>query len=312
MSGVHEFDSVFIPMPTQFSLARTCAPAAWSGGRWPNEDWIDGAFWWAGHEAGAACWRSVTQANEGVIVSGTGDPDLFPAWARRVLAPQAMLSRFADPVISEIEQSLPGLGHLNSGDMADGATFAVIGQSVSLASAGVTAARLCTMFHPGFSVANRTLWPLPRAEDLAESDPATIRPCGVTGRRAEAIVAVARLFASGDLPSDPTAFNDAHAARLLAAPGVGPWTVASTLIWGGGHSDTFPPGDAALLRAARAAYGLPELDHRALAERSRGWGTQRATAARLLWTDLFGHPGDRFTPARHPRTTGVRPWVSGC
>jgi 3-methyladenine DNA glycosylase/8-oxoguanine DNA glycosylase len=142
---------------------------------------------------------------------------------------------------------------------------------------------------------------MPPVESLAVARPDQVRPSGVTGKRAEAIVAAANLFASGEVPSDPGLFGEAHAARLLATPGVGPWTVASTLIWGGGHSGAFPPGDAALLRAARSSYGQHDLDHKGLAAISDGWGKEQAVAARLLWTDLFGHPGDDHTPARPPR-----------
>ncbi|MFM9107087.1 MAG: hypothetical protein ACKOWF_10375 [Chloroflexota bacterium] len=304
MTAVSASGAVAVPMPAGFSLARTCAPAAWAGGRWPNEDWIDGAFWWAGHDRGVACWRRVSAIGGGVLVEGTGDADGFADWAMRVLAPRPALDRAADPVIAALDRAFPGLGQLNSGDMADGATFAIVGQSVSLASAGVTASRLSAMFHPGFALAGRTLWPLPAPADLAAARPDRIRPCGVTGKRAEALVAAAALFAAAEIPGDPATFGETPAARLLSTPGVGPWTVASTLLWGGGHPDVFPPGDAALLRAARAACADPGLDHRGLEARSARWAGHRSVAARLLWTALFGHPGDAMTPGRGPAGPG--------
>src|SRR3712207_6971184 len=46
-----------------------------------------------------------------------------------------------------------------------------------------------------------------------------------------------------------------------------PWTAESTLLWGLGAADAFPTGDVALLRAARVAYGRPELDLRGLEDR---------------------------------------------
>jgi DNA-3-methyladenine glycosylase II len=294
-------NSIFVSMPDGFSLARTCAPAAWANGRWPNEDWIEGAFWWAGRDGGASCWRCVRPTDGGVIVEGTGDPALFPAWTERVLAPLAERLSWNDPVIAGIHRQHPGAGSLNSGNMADGAIFAIVGQSVSLASAGVTATRLAARFHPGFDVPGRVLWPLPDPRDLAVASWADIRASGVTGKRAEAIIAAARLFAEGSLPEDPCEFDGAAADALLRVVGVGPWTVASTLLWGGGARDVFPPGDAALLRAARAAYREPEMNHRDLEARASTWKPYQAIASRLLWLDLFGHPGDLQTAARPAR-----------
>ena len=288
-------------MPGDFSLARTCAPAAWAGGRWPNEDWIDGAFWWTGHDSGAHHWRTVRAVPGGIEVQGSGDETIVPAWAMRVLSPRSTPFAGSDPVVSAIEAALPGTGSLNNGDMADGMMFSIIGQSVSLASVGVTATRFAARFHEGFRLAGRTLWPLPTPEQVADSQWEAIQPCGVTGKRAQALVSAATLFARGDLPRDPAQFTSEHAAALLGVSGIGPWTVASTLLWGGGDPDVYPPGDAALLRAARTAYGEPDLDYRSLEIRSTAWGPERAVAARLLWTNLFGHPEDRFTESRPPR-----------
>lgn len=134
------------------------------------------------------------------------------------------------------------------------------------------------------------MWPLPSWSDLAAADPAFVRRSGVTTRRAETLVALGRAFADGkidDLPPLGPETEEA-AARLLAMPGIGPWTVASALLWGLGRPDAFPPGDAALLRAARRAYDEPGMDHRRLDRLSDGWRPARGVAARLLWLDLFG------------------------
>jgi DNA-3-methyladenine glycosylase II len=79
---------------------------------------------------------------------------------------------------------------------------------------------------------------------------------------------------------------------LTAFPMVGPWTAASSLLWGVGHVDVYPKGDVALLRAARLAYDNPGMTMRDLDRLSEEWRPQRGVAARLLWTNLLGAAWD--------------------
>jgi 3-methyladenine DNA glycosylase/8-oxoguanine DNA glycosylase len=79
----------------------------------------------------------------------------------------------------------------------------------------------------------------------------------------------------------------------MALPLVGRWTAESVVLWGIGAPDAHPTGDVALLRAARAAYGRPELTLKELDVLAEQWRPARGLAARLLWTELFG-------PAPHP------------
>ncbi len=56
--------------------------------------------------------------------------------------------------------------------------------------------RLCERFNGGVVVDGRQFWPPPLPEQLASSSAAFVRESGVTTKRAEALVAVATLFAS--------------------------------------------------------------------------------------------------------------------
>lgn len=274
------------------SLPLSCAPVAWTGGRWPNEEWESGRYWWVGYDAGEVAWRCVGPHPEGLAVSGTGTSEALAAWARRVFAPMLLDHLAGDPVVGRIAARASGMAALCNGSLFDGAVMSIVGQSISLASAGVTASRLAAQFHAGFDFAGRRLWPLPSAHDLADADPVFVRQSGVTGKRAEALVRLGRAFAGGEIPDHPGDGIGVAAEALLALPGVGPWTVASSLLWGLGVPDAFPSGDAALLRAARRAYGDPEMDHATLNRLSETWRPVRAVAARLLWLDLFGPAPD--------------------
>ena len=60
------------------------------------------------------------------------------------------------------------------------------------------------------------------------------------------------------------------------------------MLWGVGAPNAHPTGDVALLRAARQAYGNPDLSLRELDRLADAWQPARGIAARLLWTALFG------------------------
>jgi DNA-3-methyladenine glycosylase II len=103
-------------------------------------------------------------------------------------------------------------------------------------------------------------------------------------------VAIARIGCEGGLIGEQAALADEEAAlaALIALPQVGRWTAESVLLWGLGVDDAYPIGDVALLRAARLAYGRPELTHAEMNTLSEGWRPGRSWAARWLWLHLFG------------------------
>jgi DNA-3-methyladenine glycosylase II len=279
-----------IAVPPDFSLTRTCAPVAWGGNRWPNVAWRAGALTWVGWEADIVYRTARIEAPGELLIDGNADPSLDQAWADRVLGLTECCPPFTDPIVEHLRHELIGLRPYAAGSVFEGIVAAIVGQSISVASAAVTEARLCALFHPGLVLADRHLWPLPRPEQLAAADPALVRTAGVTWRRAEALVGAAQAHLAGALPDRIAARRDPAAARaaLLALPLVGPWTAESTLLWGIGLADAHPTGDVALLRAARLAYADPTLTLKGLDALADHWRPARAWAARLLWTALLG------------------------
>lgn len=277
--------------PHPFSLAQTCGPVAWGGGRWPNVDWIDGRFVWIGWESDRVVWRSIhQQQQEALAVAGTAPEATDAAWAAATLGFGASCPEQSDPTPEELRQRFPGLRAFAYGSLFDGLVTAIVGQSISVASAAVTERRLAALFHPGLEIADRRFWPLPRFDQLADADPALVRTSGVTWRRAAALVAAGRAAADGSLPGSADALADPAMAlaALRRLPLVGPWTAESALLWGLGCADAYPTGDVALLRAARLAYDQPALTRTELDHLADSWRPARGWAARLLWTGLLG------------------------
>ena len=291
-----------VVVSTAFSLAQTCGPVAWGGGRWPNLDWRQGALWWVGWEGDEIVWRRVRQTTCAVLdVEGTGDSDSDRDWAERILGIADVCPGLGDPVVARLGAKYSRLRSFSHGSLFDGLITSIVGQSISVAAAAVTEARLCALFSPAVKIGGRSFWPLPRAEDLANSDAARVRESGVTWRRAEAIVQAGRERLTRQWPTIAAARADPGQARIALAglPLVGPWTLASTLLWGIGAADAYPAGDVALLRAVRRAYHLPDLTLKGMDTVAEGWRPARGWAARLLWTDLLGiAPESNCSPVR--------------
>jgi 3-methyladenine DNA glycosylase/8-oxoguanine DNA glycosylase len=277
--------------PVGFSLAATCGAVAWAKGRWPSVDWIDGVLIWVRRERGEIALRWVRQREDGCLwIGGDRDPRGDEAWCAAVLGTEQVPPALDDPIVAALAATHPGMRSYSSGSLFDGIVGCIAGQSITVMAAAVTETRIAALFDPGVPIAGRSFLPPPSAESLAAAEPALIRTAGVTWRRAEAIVAAAKAQLAGELPDDGEALADPERARamLLALPLVGPWTAESALLWGLGMGDAFPPNDAALLRAARLAYGVPGLDHKGLNRLAEGWRPGRAWAARWLWTGLLG------------------------
>jgi 3-methyladenine DNA glycosylase/8-oxoguanine DNA glycosylase len=273
-----------------FSLADTCAPVAWAGGRWANQDWIDDSLIWVGREGDRVVHRVVRQdakAKE-LSIEGNADPLLDRDWAVRVLGAERSMPRIVDPVLAGIAERYPGLRPHSSGSLFDGLIDSIVGQSITVLAAAVVSARLASYFHAGIELRGRNYWPSPRPADLANADPFRLRMTGVTWKRAEALVAAGQAALDGRLTEPEEDDPDRLRAMLLRLPLVGKWTAESALLWGIGEDDAYPAGDVALLRAARRAYELPDMTMNDLNACAAEWAGHRSWASRLLWIDQFG------------------------
>ncbi len=187
----------------------------------------------------------------------------------------AVAALSSDPVLGPLVRTRPNLRVPGALDPFEGAVFVVLGQHVSLAAARAFAGRLVA-HHRGF----------PSAQSLAGADPARLREVvGVTGARAETIVAIARAVADGSLPLAPPSADspvtpdlETTRARLLALPGVGPWTADLIALRCLRDPDVFLPGDLVLRKA------LGGVTAREAAKIADAWRPHRSLAVLHLWT----------------------------
>jgi DNA-3-methyladenine glycosylase II len=120
-------------------------------------------------------------------------------------------------------------------------------------------------------------------ETIAHADPATLRRCGFTARKAE----FARAIGAADVDFDALdSLPDADLIdRLVMLPGVGRWTAECYLLFGLGRRDVFPAGDLALRIGWGEVGDLDGLPSEAeLRETATQWSPHRTAAAYLIWS----------------------------
>lgn len=181
----------------------------------------------------------------------------------------------ADPRLAPLVAARPGLRVVGSTDGWETAVTTVLGQQVSVSAARTFAGRLVRAAIPDGHPAAQAF---PAPEAVAALDPAVLRPAvGLTEARARTVHALATAVANG-LTLGPDADAATVRARLLALPGVGPWTVEYLALRALGDRDACPSSDLVLRRA------LGGLSPRAVEAASQRWRPWRAYAVTHLWT----------------------------
>ncbi len=157
----------------------------------------------------------------------------------------------------------------------EGLARIVIGQQLSVASAGAIWNRLTVAIDP-FSAAT-----------MSSASDAQLRAAGLSGAKIRTLRAITVAIEGRQLQIEQLSqSSDADVHRALTAiSGIGPWTADIFIMFCLGRADAFAAGDLALQVAAQHAAGLeqrPTPDQ--LIEMAQVWRPWRGVAARLLWT----------------------------
>ena len=180
-----------------------------------------------------------------------------------------------DRLLSPLIGSRPGLRVPGAWDGFEIGVRAILGQQVSVAGASTLAARVIERWGRGVATPVSGLThAFPAPEVVAEVDIAAI---GMPAKRAEAIKIFARAVAEGSIQFESVYDVEAFREKLIALPGIGPWTADYISMRALGEPDAFPAGDLVLIRAAGAR------NEKELEAKSEAWRPWRAYAALHLW-----------------------------
>jgi AraC family transcriptional regulator of adaptative response / DNA-3-methyladenine glycosylase II len=198
----------------------------------------------------------------------------------------------SDPALRPLVRATPGIRVPGAADGFELAVRAILGQQVSVRAARTFAGRIAGTCGTRLERPIEDITHLfPTAEQLGASSMGSF---GLTTARAATLQRLAELVASGDLDLSGSADREATTERLLAIPGIGPWTAAYIAMRALRDPDAFPVGDLGV-RLGFEALGLPSApaDTLAYAERWRPW---RSYAVMHLWNGA--HRGRDVAPHR--------------
>lgn len=247
----------------------------------------------AGHSVGGWCALQFDPAHHrlGLRVS----EGLLPALPAVMVRLRALLDLDADPaaVGAVLDRAFPDAAGLRVPGAVDGfelAVRAILGQQVTVAAARTLAGRVVQAFgepcpdavHAPAGISH--LFPSPQR--LQQDDAARrLGELGVVRQRQQAIVALARAVADGQIDLSAHAAVPTTLNALQALPGIGPWTAHYIAMRALRWPDAWPPGDVALFAAL--VPGFRELSPRERQRRAdtlaTAWQPWRSYAVIRLW-----------------------------
>ena len=202
------------------------------------------------------------------------------------------------PALARLSKRHPGLHIAASHSLAEALVPTICQQKVTWADATQSWRALVQRWGapaPG----PLGLWLPPSLSDLAQQTTASLRQAGLPQQRAHAIIEVARRRRRVDaLLKRPDLRR-----RLSSIPGLGPWTIESTLGLWMGDDDAIPPGDVHLPNTvAWALAGEARASDARMFELLRPWSGRRFHVMRLLYAEGVMAPryGPKMSPRRRP------------
>ncbi len=183
--------------------------------------------------------------------------------ARRVIGldvdPQPLARAAASvPRLRATARALRGMRPPRFAELFEAFVNVVPFQQLSLDAGVAVVARLVERFGEPLEEGGRRRWAFPAASAVVQARLDALRACGLSTRKAEALRALARMIATGELgEAKLESLPTGEALRVLAdLPGIGPWSAGLVLLRGFGRLDVFPPGDVGATRNLSALLNV--------------------------------------------------------
>lgn len=205
---------------------------------------------------------------------------------RRAFDLDAQLARISqhlgsDATLAALLSKRPGIRVAGSVDGFEQAVRAILGQQISVTAARNLGARLAARWGSVIDddVNDELRYVFPTPVMLADADVASL---GMPGKRGLAVATLAARVADDANLLERETSLDASIAKLLALPGLGPWTAHYIAMRVLREPDAFPASDVGLMRALADEHGVRP-SAKQLSERAEAWRPWRAYAAQHLW-----------------------------
>lgn len=235
------------------------------------------------------------------VAKGPGDDLLVTLWFSKVQVWPAVIAKIRrvfdlaadpdligrhlseDPEMAPLVARRPGLRAPGAWDGFELAVRAVLGQQITVVGARNIAGRLAEAYGEVVDLeaakAHGLTRLFPTAEALSALDPEVLPMPRARGR---GLIALSGLAAQDPDLFGPRRSLEEAVERLVALPGIGPWTAQYIAMRALREPDAFPHGDLGLMRALEDAEGRRPTANELLA-RAEPWRPWRAYAASHLW-----------------------------
>ena len=234
---------------------------------------------------GAGLWRQVLARVRALLST---DEDLAPFLALAA----------ADPAMAPLSSRLRGLHHVRFPSAFEAACWGVINQRIQLRAARAMKAALVRRAGTCATVEGTEHWAFPGPEAvlrLGEEELAKLLP---GGRRAVAVHAAARAFASVDATWLQRGPIDDVRGWLRAIHGVGPFTSSFVLYRGLGRFDGAAMVSPKLVAAATKLYGRP-FSSRDVLQKATDYGAWGGHWMLYVWASSFVGVDEDGEPSAH-------------
>lgn len=241
----------------------------------PGIEWVEGDRWV--RRVGEHELRVAALPGKHAIVVEL-DVELAPQLARIVAKlrrvfdldaePRAIASQLRrDARLAPLVRARPGLRVPGSFAPWETALRTILGQQVTIAAATTLMRRLVGHFEG-----------MPTPERLAACSVETIAALGMPGARARSLLNLAAAWQRGEILCEPGDDPLVLRERLLALPGIGPWTAEYLAMRALHDPDALPSSDLVLRKA------LDDASPRELERRAEAWRPFRSYAVLHLWS----------------------------
>jgi AraC family transcriptional regulator of adaptative response / DNA-3-methyladenine glycosylase II len=227
-------------------------------------------------------WISVTHAPQRYAIDVTVPISLTPVIAQVLGRVRRMFDLAARPDLidrhlGDLAADLPGMRVPGSFDGFEIAVRAIVGQQISVPYARAILSRMAERFGTKLTAPFGLTTIFPSAQVFASLPASALQETGITGIRAQAIIALAGEVAAGRIALEPLAPLEETLASLRRIRGIGEWTVQYIAMRSLAWPNAFPDGDAVL----KKRLGFPTAP--ALGRHAQQWQPWRAYATVHVW-----------------------------
>lgn len=196
-----------------------------------------------------------------------------------------------DPILRILVEKYKGLRIIKINDLFETIVWAIIGQQINLKFAYTLKKRLVENYGEKQIYGDIKYYLFPTADSISKLKVEDLQKLQFTTRKAEYIIGIAKLFASGDINQEQLAIEkdyDKLRKSLTAIRGIGNWTADYTIMKNFKLNDAFPIADVGIHNALKGILGLAEKPTIAEIERlSSNWQGWQAYATFYLWRWLY-------------------------